>query len=571
LVAASLMYGASSSTPARSAKLRRPIALALVSGGKRLLVANRDNGSISILDSEQGRVLSEITVGVRLSHLTASAAGDRVLVTDEHAGELIGFEYTNDNLRETSRVKIGQTPVSVRFSDNGRVAAVACLWPRQLILLDLAVSKRTILDLPFAPRCQLVIPGTGKLIVADSFGGKLALIDIENKKIESVRTLHVHNIRGLSLDRQGKSLLFTHQVLYRQGHPNSGDIRSGNLIANHVRRLSLMSVLNPLADLLRDEQLYTLGDVENGAGDPVEVAESFDGAILVTLGGTAELAVGQPEQAIWTRLPTEARPTALVVDEARRVAYVANTFADSISVIDLQSASVRSTIRLGDEAARTVDLSPEQRGEQLFYDARLSLDGWYSCHSCHSDGHTNGRLNDNLTDGSLGTPKRVLSLLGVKDTGPWAWSGQMTDLGKQVRHSLKSTMQGAEPGEQRVRDLVAYLHTLEPPPAVARARGELDAATVERGRVVFVSRKCALCHLGPALTTPRTYDVGLGDEGGITQFNPPSLRGLSQAGPFFHDSRALTLDEVLGRFRHRLPEELPDNEMHDLLTFLRSL
>ena len=61
----------------------------------------------------------------------------------------------------------------------------------------------------------------------------------------------------------------------------------------------------------------------------------------------------------------------------------------------------------------------------------------------------NGRLNDNLTDGSFGTPKRVLSLLGVKDTGPWAWNGHMKDLETQVRTSLKSTMQGPTPTADR--------------------------------------------------------------------------------------------------------------------------
>ena len=55
-----------------------------------------------------------------------------------------------------------------------------------------------------------------------------------------------------------------------------------------------------------------------------------------------------------------------------------------------------------------------------------------SCHSCHPDGHTNGLLNDNLGDGNFGAPKRVLSLLGVGQTGPWAWNGGVADLG--VRH-----------------------------------------------------------------------------------------------------------------------------------------
>jgi Di-haem cytochrome c peroxidase len=264
-------------------------------------------------------------------------------------------------------------------------------------------------------------------------------VDLRRKMLESVRSLPIHNIRGLALDRQRQGLLLTHQTLNSQGHTTAGDIQNGNLLTNDVRRLSLADVLDPWADVSRKEHIYALGDIERGAADPAETAEIADGQFLVTLAGVHELAIGRPEQVIWTRLAVGRRPTALVVDAARRRAYVANTFADSISVVDLQVPRVVAEVRLGPPPG---DLRPEERGEMLFYDARLSHDAWFSCHSCHPDGHSNGRLNDNFTDGSFGTPKRVLSLLGVKDTGPWAWNGGMPDLETQVRNSVKSTMQG---------------------------------------------------------------------------------------------------------------------------------
>ena len=77
---------------------------------------------------------------------------------------------------------------------------------------------------------------------------------------------------------------------------------------------------------------------------------------------------------------------------------MANTLGDSVSVVDLAKGTVLKEISLG----RQSPLGPAERGEQLFYDARLSLEGWFSCHSCHSDGHSNGRLNDNLGDGGFG-------------------------------------------------------------------------------------------------------------------------------------------------------------------------
>jgi YVTN family beta-propeller protein len=555
-------------------RLCRPVALVLADGGKRLLVANRDSGTVAVLDTQKLQVVAETRVGRKLSDMAATQDGSLLLAADEEAGEVALLAHREGVVRELRRLKVGLSPVGVRVSDDDSLAAVACLWPHRLTVLDLAAARQgaggpfsAAVDLPFAPRRLLAVPGGAKLIVADAFGGRLAVVDLARKRVESVRGLAAHNVRGLALDRRRKSLLLAHQVLHAQGRTVRGDIVSGNVIANNVSRLSLAAVLDPLADIQRDDRLYALGDIERGAGDPAEVAETEDGRVLVTLAGVNELAVGRPEEATWTRLPVGQRPTALAVDERGGRAYVANTFADSISVVDLRAPKVIAEVRLGPGA----ELRPEERGELLFYDARLSHDAWYSCHSCHPDGHTNGRLNDNFTDGSFGTPKRVLSLLGTKDTGPWAWDGRMKDLEAQVRNSIKSTMQGRAPSAEQVRDLTAFLRTLAPPPSLVQAREASDAEAFKRGRRVFARQKCATCHAPPTYTSPKTYDVGLRDELGGSHFNPPSLRGLSQAGPYFHDGRARTLGEVFTRYRHQLSGELSDEEVRDLLYFLGSL
>jgi YVTN family beta-propeller protein len=555
-------------------RLRRPIALTLVEGGKSLLVANRESGTVAVLDAVNLRVTAETRVGRNLSDLAATPDGSLLLVTDEEVGEVALLERRKDALRPVRSVKVGLSPVAVRVSDDGRRAAVACLWPQRLVFLDLkaaggkdAPAVVGTLDLPFAPRRLLAVPGGSKMIVAGAFGGQLAVVDLERQRLDSVRSLLAHNIRGLALDRTGKNLLLAHQVLHAQGRTTTGDIVSGNVIANNISRLALAAVVDPLADVQRDDRLYALGDIERGAGDPGDVAETADGRVLVALSGVNELAIGRPEQATWTRLAVGRRPTALVVDKARSRAYLANTFADSISVVDLGAVRVMAEVRLGPVA----ELRPEERGELLFYDARLSHDAWYSCHSCHPDGHSNGRLNDNFTDGSFGTPKRVLSLLGTKDTGPWAWDGRMKDLETQVRTSLRSTMQGPVPTAEQVRDLTAYLRTRSPPPGLVQARAALDAEAFKRGRRVFARQKCATCHTPPTYTSAKTYDVGLRDEAGQTHFNPPSLRGISQAGPYFHDGRARTLAEVFTRYLHQLSGELSDQDIRDLLAFLGSL
>jgi YVTN family beta-propeller protein len=249
-----------------------------------------------------------------------------------------------------------------------------------------------------------------------------------------------------------------------------------------------------------------------------------------------------------------------------RRAFVVNSFSDSVSVLDLRAARVTAEVTLGERAVPT----PAERGEELFHDARLSHDGWFSCHSCHTDGHANGLLADTLGDGSYGTPKRVPSLLGVSDTSPYGWTGRVKDLKTQVRASVETTMRGAKLAPSQEADLLAYLQTLAPPPPLGRL-GKPAVEAARRGERVFRREGCSACHAPPSYTSVRTCDVGLSDEDGKRQFNPPSLLGASQAGSFFHDGRASTLPDVFTSHRHGLKAALSHGDLDELLAFLADL
>jgi cytochrome c peroxidase len=196
-----------------------------------------------------------------------------------------------------------------------------------------------------------------------------------------------------------------------------------------------------------------------------------------------------------------------------------------------------------------------------------------SCHSCHSDGHTNYQLADTLGDGTQGTPKRVLTLRGTRLTDPWAWNGQVRSLNDQVRKSLETTMHAKGITPQQVDDLTAFLHTLAPPPPLQPATDEpQDQTQLARGSALFNQLGCAKCHVPPlTYTSSDAYDVGLEDEKGQRKFNPPSLRGVSQGYSFFHDGRAKQLEDVFTIHGHQLDRPLEKAELADLLRYLRSL
>jgi YVTN family beta-propeller protein len=561
------------------AVLRRPVALALAGKNPWLFVANRRSGSISVIDARNRKAAAEFPIGKKLSDLAATPDGKHLLALDEEANQLVILARRGKELSVVRRLEVGPTPVSVRVAADGARCFVASLWSRQLSLIDLGWPKEaegravpkprvaTTLALPFAPRRQLLLPKVEKLIVADAFGGQLAVVDVKRGRLESVRTIPGHNIRGLALSPGGNRLLLTHQILHNRAQSTFDDIHWGNLMTNNLRSLALTRVLNPKADLLRGSDLDYLGDTGKGAGDPAGIAVNAKGTEVIALAGVDEIALRFKNQADGQRLAVGRGPTAVRTSPDGQTAFVANTFADSVSVVDLKAAKIQAEVSLG----KKPEPGPDDLGEMLFHDARLSHDGWFSCHSCHTDGHTNGRLNDNLSDGSLGTPKRILSLLGVKDTGPWAWNGSMKTLEAQIRQSIQSTMQGKKPAREQVNALAAFLRTLPPAPSLDRLTGKVNRETVRRGRHVFQKQGCATCHAPPTYTSAKIYDVGLRDEAGLRQFNPPSLRGVSQGGPFFHDNRAATLEEVFTRHRHQLKGKLSKSELADLIGFLRSL
>jgi cytochrome c peroxidase len=214
----------------------------------------------------------------------------------------------------------------------------------------------------------------------------------------------------------------------------------------------------------------------------------------------------------------------------------------------------------------------------LFFNAKLSHDGWMSCHSCHTDGHTNGLLNDNFSDTSFGAPKRVLTLLGKANTAPFAWNGKAADLQTQIKNSLSLTMQMDEPpSDDQLQELAAFLKTLPPPPSIDEARQQVDKKAIARGQKVFNQADCRQCHAPPAFTVTGLFDVGLSDSEGNQEFNPPSLLGVGQRVHFFHNNTAKTLSDVFLKHKHPVGPQAQDAELltpqqvADLVQFLRSL
>jgi mono/diheme cytochrome c family protein len=402
------------------------------------------------------------------------------------------------------------------------------------------------------------------LIVGDAFGGKLAVIDGTAGSMVSFRSIPAHNIGGICVDSKNNRVIISHQHLNHRSETTADSIHWGFLLTNSLRTIRMKDLLDPTADLGASSHLAHLGEPGTGGGDPFEPVVLANDEVMTALGGVGQVAIGPSDDPDRKRFAAGTKPTAIVLSPDKKFAYVANSLDDTLSVITVASGEVHS-ISLGPRPAdNEIDL-----GERLFYDAKLSHEGWMSCQSCHGEGHTNGRLADTFGDGSFGAPKEVLSLLGVRDTAPYSWNGGIADLETQVRKSIKTTMRKDQSTDQQVRALTAFLRTLDAPPLVSSK--DLDQSALKRGEVIFFERKCDRCHKPPTFTSPKAYDVNLKDEVGNSAYNPPSLRGVGRRSPYFHDGRARRLEDVFTRYGHPLDSVFTDQEAADLVIFLRSL
>lgn len=541
--------------------LRRPVAATWIEEGKLLAVANERSGSVSIVDIEKRKVLTEVAVGEKLADVASLPSPDGpsrwLLAVDEKLHELLLLHWEADQLKVAERVPVSGYPVSIAVATNGSYCTVASLWSRTITTFDITpateavpptLDKRGELPLPFAPRGQLGLPDNKHVLVTDAFTGQMAMVNVAEGSALKINAKRVFRIFGTTLADDGEGVRIAHQVTKIPEIATVNKVKAKSEsrdLVNFVGQYSIRGLLQGRMEPYLGEQR---GLIRFGyfPGDLRQVAEMKSGSFTPVQRGRVQ--VLDP-----------------VVGESQ---LFVRRFSDEVVVTDPDKPTKRTTISLGAVGR----LTAVDRGEALFHDTSLSSTRWMSCHGCHPDGHTTGQLADTLGDNTKGTHKRVLTLLGAGSTGNWAWTGEVADLRLQVVKSLETTM-GKPTNPQVVNDLTAYIQSLPPPPPRKPATNDLDdKAQLARGEILFRSRGCLKCHV-PELgyTSDAVYDVGLKDEKGRAKFNPPSLRGVGHGYSFFHDGRATQLEDVFLTHLHPDGEELPAADVADLVRYLNSL
>lgn len=310
---------------------------------------------------------------------------------------------------------------------------------------------------------------------------------------------------------------------------------------------------------------------------------------------------------------TDVKPTEIPVAPVEAPTYA---FADD--ALRKQFAALPT---LMEHATEPVTPEKVTLGRMLYYENRMSKNQDLSCNSCHlldkygvdnqptSPGHKGQRGNRN-------SPTSYNAALHVAQF----WDGRAVDVEAQAKGPVLNPIEMGMPSETYVVDAIRSIPGYEEPfkkafPAdpqpitydnIARAIGAFErtlvtpspfdawlagdgsALTPEQraGLDLFAKTGCTACHNGVdiggstyqkvgAVRPYETPDLGryevTKDEADKYKFKVPSLRNVSETGPYFHDGKIATLPEAVKTMAAiQLGKDLTDEEVTSIVTFLKA-
>jgi len=621
LLTPSVLLSAGADTPALASAApikRASSAIAITSDGATLLVVNPDSNSLALVDTASYSVLAEFPVGVDPRTVAVDDAGRRAYVANRGSDSVSIVDLTAHTV--IAEVAVGDRPYGVVVSPSGDRLYVAEQAADRLAILD-TTTFETVGTIPVADRPSgLAISDDGwTLYVIHLLTGQVSVISLDRHFIylplilkgvsssQSINTQYpIPNIQCPTSNFQypisniqlwPDSNLAQSIVLSPDRHhayvPHTRSNTSNRALTFDTTVFPLVSLIDLTTQQHLVGQQLDLGTLDPpGVGLPFDAAVTLDGEELWVLNAASNdiSVVDLASRQLVAHIEVGDNPRGIVLSPDGATAYVNNTLAGTVSVIDTNAYAVTSVITVTDIPLPPALLS----GKRLFHtsdDPRLARAQWISCNTCHFEGEHDGRT---WFFGFAG-PRNTTSLLGMIETYPLRWSGEWDESADSEFANRKENFGSGlidgdmncslsppdcvsqPPNQGRSYDLdclALFIDSLPPPPSP----GPPSEAAL-RGQAIFnrADIECATCHPAPLYTDLQMHDVGTvtADERISPEFDTPTLRGLYDSEPYLHDGSAATLYEAVtypspGN-EHDLSGLLTEAEIQDLIAFLLAL
>ncbi len=596
----------------RDEAYKGPHSTAVSADQKLLYLVQFDAAKIAQIDTNDGKVLKELTIPETPTWAVLWQNDAKLLVTTAPQGKVHCVDIASGNIDWT--IPVGYCPESIVVHPNGKIAYTANRFSTDVSVIDLE-AKKELKRVPMLHEpISVDVTPDGKTIFVSNYlpidpadgydvAAEVTWMDTETFETGQIRLLNgCVSLHELSISDDGKYAFVTNN-LARYQMPTT-QLERGWMNTNAVAIIDV-----PGRKLIN---VVLLDDIDLGASNPWGVKMTPDGAsLIVAHAGTHEISVidapamfekltniatadqetdaqGQKSNYGYSSASSADVPNdlAFLVGMRTRIkltgngprtvalangkAFIPMYFSDTVSVVDLATKKEVQSITLNPE----FKLSDARLGLRVFNDGEACFQQWQSCASCHPYTRPDG-LNWDLMNDGLGNPKNAKSLLYSHETPPTMISGIRADAEACVRSGFKHILFSVRPESEMVC-IDEYLKNMKPLPSPALVNGELSEQAV-RGKEIFYRVNCQQCH-DPEwyYTDMQMHDVNTENPFDRRRdFDCPTLCEVWRTAPYLHDGRYPTLFQLFKDGLHGVQkgavDKLTDDEIRDLCEYVRSL
>lgn len=591
-------------------RYKTPLNLAVSPGGRELWVACEASGTVVVVDTASRRLLAEIPSGGQSTDVAFSPDGKRAYVSNRLDDSVSIIDTASRRVIRT--LPAGDEPHGLLTDLSGRTLFVLNTASDDISVIDTAaLTEIKRLSASRRPWSLALSPDGSRLLVTNALArfvrfrtptvSEVTVLDVAGARVEDRVVLPEANLLlGAAWHPSGEFALVTLN-------------RTKNLVPM-TRMQQGWTITNGIGIVRKDgtADQVLLDEPNRYFADATDVAFTPDGKrALVTSAGTDRVAVvdvgrltallagateeersevlpnhlGKSVDFVVAQIPVRNSPRGVTVAPDGKVAYVANSLDDSVSVIDLEGLREAERIDLGGPKA----ITKIRWGERLFNSASIAFQRQLSCHTCHPDGHIDGLTYDIEADGIGVNPVDNRTLRGIYDTDPFKWEGTNPSLARQCGARLSVFFTRLDPfNPEELSAVNDFTVTIPLPPNRYRPLGSPLTEAQRRGKAVFertrandgreipMNNRCVTCHNPPYYTDRSKRDVGTQqalDRHGL--FDVPGLNNIYDSAPFLHNGMADTLEEIWTRHnlydRHGVTNDMTKDQLNDLIEYLKTL
>src|SRR5579864_331305 len=506
--AIALLAIAATPAPRQSASARKerylsPLEMALSPDGRLLYVVCQDSDEVRVVDAVTDKVVGIAPVGRAPRGIALSPDGRRLYITNAWSDTVSVID--TDSLKVVQTLVTGFEPSGIVVDRSGQTLYVANRLSGDVSVIDLNAGQETKRLLAGRGASYLAISPDGKWIYCTHIypnpgafrtqpNSEITVIDTTSQTVVERKPLHnVAGVFHVAMSADGKlgvAAQLRPKNLIPLAHVEHGWV-FGNALALFGSGIDGV-VQVPIDEL---DRYYAL---------PWGVAITPDKSriFLTTAGSQSVTAIDVPRllktvrtrrqsfandlsasaEYVTARISVGHNPRGVALSPDGKRLYVANRLDDTLSVIDIETQKMISTIDLG--GPKNVDAL--RRGERLFYTAEFSFQGQFGCSNCHLDATIDGLQWDLEPDGFGKDIVDNRSLENLAGTEPFKWNGGNADMPTECGpRTEKFFFRSQSFTQQQLTDLVTFVYSLPYRPNRYRlANGELTPDQ-ERGKAIF--------------------------------------------------------------------------------------